>query len=115
MKVRVDMDEGWHWWFITSKSQEELLTAMGHDEEMKHVLRRAATLEIPQDLYDEAQAAWATHRAVQDKLEQLYRVQEGIEPWQSPPVPEHVLLVQPKPRDAIIEELTCTQPSQTTS
>jgi acyl dehydratase len=53
---------------------------------------RHPTMEIPQALIHEYDAATRAMEAINEKIEQLYRVQENRQPWAEPPVPEHKLL-----------------------
>lgn len=70
----IDMEEGWRWWPNTFSS------------------RHQPKLAVPQELLDEHAELSKRWYALQSKFEQLYRVQEGLEPWHSDPVPEHRVL-----------------------
>lgn len=72
----IEMDEGWVWWPVTFTNIE----------------RKQARIAVPQALLDEYTEAQQRWRQVQEKLEQLYRVQEGLQPWNEPEVPTHEVL-----------------------
>jgi len=83
-KVRIEMDEGFNWFPVSE------------DSPLLHAYGRSTTMDVPEALileYQEAVERWTT---VQEKLEQLYRVQEGLTPWTAPPIPEHVKLAAPE-------------------
>lgn len=81
-QIYVDMDDGWQFYPVYKGS-------VHHHEWM---VRKPFKLEVDQALIDEYVAASAAYFAVREKMEQLYRVQEGLEPWTSSPVPEHKVL-----------------------
>jgi len=80
-KVRIEMDEGYRWWPVTIAEQ----TANA-------AIRYPMTLEVPDDLLVRYKQAYTQYRQLQVELEQLYRVQVGLAPWESDPVPEHKVL-----------------------
>lgn len=78
-KIRVEMDEGFHWF------------PLERDSAVLHLLpNKFVTLEVSDELLKEYAVAANAFNDIQDKLEQLYRVQEGLTPWSDPPIPEHV-------------------------
>ncbi len=77
VKVRIDMDEVWSW-SISVRMQ------MRRDH--------AETMEIDEALLDEYNVLSDQWYNLQDRLEQLYRAQEGLKPWIAPEIPEHVRL-----------------------
>ena len=84
-KIYVDMDEHWVFWPVVAGSETDYEWRL-----------KKPTMEVSQSLIDEFEVASAAMRIIRDKLEQLYRVQEGLDTWSEPPVPEHSLLeVQP--------------------
>ena len=54
--------------------------------------RKPFTLEVDQALIDEFETAAQAYSKVREKIEQLYRVQEGLTPWEGSPIPEHKVL-----------------------
>lgn len=73
-KIFLEMDEVREWQLITDPQKNFM------------------TLEVPKALVDEYLTAAAAFVTVQEKLEQLYRVERGLIPFLSPEIPEHVLL-----------------------
>jgi hypothetical protein len=92
VKIRVDMEEGWQWWPVTEVQRATYEDAMGFDEALRRQLRRPMTLEVDQELVDRYEAAYKALQPIKEALEQLYRVQEGLVPWESTAVPEHTIL-----------------------
>jgi hypothetical protein len=81
-QIYVDLDESFVFYPVYEGSPHH------HD----WMVRKPFRLEVDQALIDEYEAASRAFSAVREKLEQLYRVQEGLTPWESSPVPEHKLL-----------------------
>lgn len=81
VQIYVELDEGWQFYPVYKDSPQ--YGWMSH---------RPFKLEVDQALIDEYEAAAKAFGAVREKLEQLYRVQEGLTPFESSPVPEHKLL-----------------------
>jgi hypothetical protein len=96
-KVRIEMDEGWRWWPITEAMRDAYETAMGFEPDLARQLRQPMTLDVDQDLIDRYTTAYVAYRELQDQLEQLYRVQQGIDPWPEQAIPEYKVL---EPKDA---------------
>ena len=80
--IYVDMDEVFTFYPVYDGS-------IHHHEWMG---RKPFKLEVDQALIDEYEVASRAFSAVREKMEQLYRVQEGLTPWTSSPVPEHKVL-----------------------
>ena len=78
VKVFIEMDEGWSWWPVAS----------GSDNFFGDV---PPTLEISDELLEEFKSVESRWYDLQAKLEQLYRIQEGLEPFNMP-IPEHKVL-----------------------
>lgn len=91
-QVRIEMDEGWRWWPDTVPAQTAMEDAMGLSDETRRILRRPMTLDVPDEMLARYKRVYAEYRQLQTELEQLYRVQEGLTPWDSDPVPEHKVL-----------------------
>lgn len=72
IEARIDMDECWAFWPVTDPT-----------------IRKPATIRIPVELVTEYTRVQQQYRELQGKMEQLYRVQEGLDPWPETPVPEH--------------------------
>lgn len=53
---------------------------------------RSGSMEIPQELFDRHAAALQEYAAVSEQLEQLFRIQQGMNPYQNTPIPEHTIL-----------------------
>jgi transcriptional regulator of NAD metabolism len=79
VKVNIQMEDAWQFWPVNEygRSQGPL------------------TMEIDAELFDRFTKAREAYDEVNQLMEQLYRVQEGLKPWQSVGVPEHTLLVKP--------------------
>ena len=79
VKVRVEMDDGWSW---------------SLDKEGETRYDRTVSMEVSDALIAEYEALLPKWVALQDKLEQLYRSQEGLKPyeWTVSPTPDHKLL-----------------------
>ena len=75
VKVRIDMDEGWYWSVATKAGWR---------------FDRTETMEVDEELVNEYNALSEQWYKLQDRLEQLYRAQEGLKPWVQPEIPEHV-------------------------
>jgi len=73
VKVHINMDEGWSW---------SIGQRLGCTE----------TIEIDEELVREYNMLSRHWYDLQGRLEQLYRVQEGLKPWTQPEIPEHVRL-----------------------
>jgi hypothetical protein len=88
IKVRIDMDQVF-WWDIVSAAdiakRSELFC-------LPPELAPELTMKIDKSLFDEYEKLLGMYRDIQDKLEQLYRVQEGLAPWASTPVPDYTKL-----------------------
>jgi hypothetical protein len=80
VKVFIDMDQGFRWWPVM---EDDPIHAYWH---------RDMTLEITNELMAEYKTAYEAYQAVQEKLEALYRIQNGYEPHPSQVAPEHKLL-----------------------
>jgi hypothetical protein len=93
VKIRIDMDEGWRWWPVTEAKRDAYETAMGLEPDLTKLIRKPMTLTVDQALVDRYEAAYQEYRTLQEQLEQLYRVQEGIEPWEDAPIPQHTKLI----------------------
>jgi len=85
VKVRIEMDQMFHWWPLNADQMAERYEMVG----MPVPLRRSPTLEVDAELFNEYEAMRSKYYELQEKLEQLYRVQEGLEPWTSCPVPDY--------------------------
>jgi hypothetical protein len=94
IKIRIEMDEGWVWWPVTETQRAEYEKAMGFDAALSLATRRPLTMEVDQDFITRYEAVYAAYREMRGALEQLYRVQEGLAPWDTPGVIEHTLLKQ---------------------
>jgi hypothetical protein len=81
-RIYVDLDEGFTFYPVYAGS-------VHHHEWM---VGKPFKLEVSRALLDEYEAAAKAFSDVREKMEQLYRVQEGLEPWTSSPVPEHKVL-----------------------
>lgn len=98
IKVRIDMDEGWMWWpivkFPDAEHLEEHLKELGDDEDLKEFVRKKETpsMEVPPELLAEYLEASQRYFAINKKLEQLYRIQEGLEPWPEQEIPVYNLI-----------------------
>jgi hypothetical protein len=76
VRVLIEIDEGFRFWPVLEEN-----------------LRWSApTLEIDKALYDEYETAQNMMRKVQDKIEQLYRVQRNLVPHNEPEVPQHKVI-----------------------
>lgn len=53
---------------------------------------RSGSMEISRDLFDRYDAALHEYQQVTAEIEQLYRVQQGLQPFSSPLVPDHKIL-----------------------
>lgn len=82
VQIYVDLDEGFTFYPVYQGSVHH------HD----WMVRKPFKLEVSQELIDEFEAAAKAYGDVREKFEQLYRVQEGLTPWESSPVPEHKVL-----------------------
>ena len=103
VKVRMNVDEGWWFWpedeFPSDAELQELLDSLGEDRDNptfggetlgEFVVRTSRpSIEIPQELFDEYKAAYERFCLVHSQMEQLYRVQQGMAPFESPPIPEY--------------------------
>jgi hypothetical protein len=92
VKIRVDMEEGWQWWPVTEVRQAEYEDAMGFEEALRRQLRKPMTLEVDEELVQRYQAVYKAHRELQEALENLYRIQEGLKPWGDQSIPDHTIL-----------------------
>lgn len=92
VKVRIDMDEGWRWWPVTEAKRDAHELAMGLEPDLARAIRQPMTLEVDKELLDRYEAAYAQMRPLQEALENLYRVQQGLIPWPDQPTPDHTLL-----------------------
>jgi hypothetical protein len=81
-QIYVDMDDGFTFYPVYEGSVHH------HD----WMVRKPFKLEVDQALIDEFEAASRAFSLAREKMEQLYRVQEGLVPWESSPVPEHKVL-----------------------
>jgi hypothetical protein len=80
MNVRVEMDQAFQFWFTKGP--------MFEGEDWK------PTMCINDALYEELQTASKAYLAALSKVEQLYRVQEGMPPWVEPEVPQHKIVAK---------------------
>ena len=80
VKARIDMDDGFTWSPTTKNCG---------------IFRfdQTETMEIDEALVNEFNSLVDKWYNLQWKLEQLYRVQEGLVPWVQPEIPEHVRLI----------------------
>lgn len=81
-RIYVDLDEGFTFYPVYEGS-------VHHHEWM---VGKPFKLEVSQELIDEYETAAKAFSIVREKMEQLYRVQQGLEPWTSSPVPDHKVL-----------------------
>lgn len=79
VSIYVDLDEGFTFYPVYAGSVHHLAG----------MVRKPFKLEVNRALIDEYEVAARAFSAVREKFEQLYRVQEGLEPWTSSPVPAH--------------------------
>lgn len=68
IKVYIEMDEGWRWWPVTE------------DDPAREYFSKPMTMEVSEELLAEYKTAYDAYRAVQMKLEALFRAQEGYPP-----------------------------------
>ena len=80
VKIYVEMDEGWRWWPVTEQ------------DEMRQYWSKPMSMEVPDELVTEYKTAYEAYWTVQEKLEALYRVQQGYTPHPNQVVPEHTML-----------------------
>lgn len=80
LPVAVDMDSSRIWHLETNP---ERTTTSHHGK---------PTLIISQELFDEYNTARIKWSDVQDKLEQLWRVQAGLKTWEENDLPEHEVI-----------------------
>lgn len=80
-QVRIDMDAVNIFWLLDPGSQRHFGTT-----------QLPASLEISQNLYDEYKEVAKRFFELNEQLEQLYRVQQNMTPWQVPPVPDHRII-----------------------
>jgi hypothetical protein len=78
MDVRVEMDQAFSFWFTTGPQFD--------GEEW------SPSLKIDYALYTELQNTSKAYMEALSKVEQLYRIQEGLKPWESEEVPFHNLI-----------------------
>ena len=81
-QIYVDLDECWMFYPVYE----------GSVHHYPWMVRKPFKLEVEQALLDEYEAASRAFSEVRNKIEQLYRVQEGLKPWDEPPIPEHKVL-----------------------
>ena len=80
IKVYIDMDQGFRWWPITE------------DDNSNPYWKTPPTMAIPEELLVEYKSAYNAYQVVQEKLEALFRIQNGYVPIPSQVAPEHKLL-----------------------
>lgn len=81
VKIHVDMDESWLFWPVYEGCQQ-----------YRWSLPKTPTLEVPVALVEEYERASAAYFSIRDKMEALYRVQQGLPPHPNMIVPEHKIL-----------------------
>ena len=82
LPVVVDMDRDWVW---------RLLGASQSNEVARQVALELAKvkLQVPLELVNRYERVAQEWFELQQELEQLYRVQQGLKPWSNPPIPPH--------------------------
>jgi hypothetical protein len=85
VKVYIEIDEGWRWWPVTEQ------------DPVHQYGPKSMSMEVPQELLTEYNIANTLYQNVQEKLEALYRVQEGMNPHPNQVVPEYTLLKEKTP------------------
>jgi hypothetical protein len=84
VKVYIDMDQGFCWWPVLE------------DDPIHAMWKREMTMEVSAELLAEHKIAYEAYQAMQEKLEALYRIQNGYEPHPSQVAPEYKLLKENK-------------------
>lgn len=85
--VYIDLEENWIFWPVYEGS-------IHYREWMGS--KKLFTMTVDRTLIEEYNVKYAAFAAVKEKMEQLYRVQNGLTPWESSPVPQHTLLIKPR-------------------
>ena len=80
VKVFIDMDQGFRWWPVLET------------DPIHELWKRDMTMEIPEELLREYNIAYTLYSVVQDKLEALYRIQNGYTQHPTQVIPEHTML-----------------------
>lgn len=81
-QIQLQMDQAFHWWPVVEPEA-------GKDRDMRGW---AMMFEVDQSLIDRYQAARREYEAVQQQLEQLYRIGNGLDPWPGVEIPNHTWL-----------------------
>jgi hypothetical protein len=88
-KVYIDMDEGFRWWPVLSDRDLSWLPPEYHATIRD---RETPTMEIPQELLDRYEAVALSYRELQAAFEQLYRIQQNLQPWPGQAIPDYTLI-----------------------
>jgi hypothetical protein len=86
-KVKICMDCSWSFWFQRDDAEHK----MWPDE--------LPTLEVDEQLVAEFERISGLYFDMKGKIEQLYRVQEGLKPFETPEIPKCMLIIDPYPKN----------------
>lgn len=89
MKVYIDMDSGFRWWPVSATRDLSYLPEEYHQCIRE---REKPTMEVPDELVAEYTRISTEYSLMQEKLEQLYRIQRSLDPWPNTPIPDYKLL-----------------------
>lgn len=77
MKVYVEMDQGFVWWLV----KEADLDLTDRPYKTERLNERAVAIEVEEKTFEEYAAIAAKYYEMQREVENLYRKQEGLDPW----------------------------------
>lgn len=88
VKVRIEMDQVFWWGPISAEQIAERSELVGTPKECQPPV----TMEIDKSLFNQCELLRVEYYALQEKLEQLFRIQENLTPWTSQPIPDYTKL-----------------------
>lgn len=77
MRVLVEMDQGFQWW-LTKEADIDLADQPLNSHRLTD---RKVAIEIEEKTFEEFAALTAKYYGMQRELENLYRKQQGLDPW----------------------------------
>jgi hypothetical protein len=89
------MDECWSWWpvleFQSPEEVAKVVAELGDDQTTIDWVKKRETpaLEVDAEFLEQLDRASAVYHSLKAQLEQLYRIQQGLEPWPTVPVPDY--------------------------
>lgn len=72
-RVYIEMEQGWNWWPVLETDISSL--------------RKKSTFDVDPALIEQYRAAVAEYDRIQQLFEQLYRIQQGLDPWPGQEIP----------------------------